>query len=144
MTTLLNVPITTAGAGLVGSVLQLRAKSGDAFGNMAVQAVFTYGSGGTTAKAWLQTSLDGGTVWCDVTAHAFLLANKKSLFNLSPLTPKTTVFTAFTDGALADDTSVDGIFGSLWRVKYTTTGTYAGGTTLRVDAICATGLTAQT
>lgn len=130
MTVLLpTATITTAGT-VTGATFSVSPQ-----GSACLQAVFTYGSGGTTAKAWVQTSLDGGANWIDIAAFAFLLASKKSLFNLSALTPKQTpVFTAFTDGALADDTSVDGIFGSLLRVKYTTTGTYAGGTTLRIDA----------
>lgn len=130
MATLLpTTTITTAGT-VTGATFQQAVQ-----GSVCVYANFIYGSGGTTAKARLQTSLDGGTTWVDVTAHAFLLVSKRSLFTLSTLTPKTTVVTTFTDGALADDTAVDGIFGPLWRVKLITTGTYAGGTTLRVDAV---------
>jgi hypothetical protein len=40
---------------------------------------------------------------------------------------------ACTDGTLAANTAKDGVLGALWRVKYTTVGTYAGGTTLNVD-----------
>ena len=45
-----------------------------------------------------------------------------------------------TDGTLTANTSVNSFFGNLWRVKFQSTGTYAGSTTLRVDAI-ANGLT---
>jgi hypothetical protein len=119
--------ITTAGT-VTGATFQNSPQ-----GSFCVFANFVYGSGGTTAKAFFQTSLDGGATWIDVTAHAFLLASKKSLFTLSALTARTTVLTAFTDGALADDTAIDGVHGQLWRVKLITTGTYATSTTIRVD-----------
>ena len=39
------------------------------------------------------------------------------------------------DGALADDLIQDGILGDMIRAKLTTTGTYAGGTTLNVNFV---------
>jgi hypothetical protein len=56
----------------------------------------------------------------------------RKLYNLSSLTPVTTVYTA-TDGTLAANTAKDGLLGAWWRVKYTTVGVYAGGTTLTID-----------
>jgi len=44
-------------------------------------------------------------------------------------------FRPATDGTQAVNTVTAGMFGSWWRVKYITTGTYGGNTTLRVDAI---------
>jgi hypothetical protein len=41
--------------------------------------------------------------------------------------------TAATDGTLAAGTITNGLFGPKWRVKWTSVGTYAGGTTLRID-----------
>jgi hypothetical protein len=55
------------------------------------------------------------------------------------LTPVTTQYTP-TDGALAANTAKDGVLGTQYRVKYSSTGTYAGNTTLNVD-IETTGLT---
>jgi hypothetical protein len=98
------------------------------------QGVFTYGSGGTTAKAWIQTSFDNGTTWFDVANMAFTTATLTKVGAVSsrivaaaPATP--------TDAALADNTINNGLLGNKIRVKLTTTGTYAGGTTLKIDII---------
>lgn len=132
MATLLALAITAAQTAQVGSVFQL-VDLANRSRNLCVQANFTYGGGGTSADAWLQTSLDGGTTWCDVANFHFTTASARKLFNLSSLTPVTTQATP-SDGTLASNTAVDGLFGTKWRVKYTTVGTYAGGTTLAIDA----------
>ena len=139
---LLNLPITVAVGPLVTNNFQLRGGPGG-LGNitMLLQGNFTYGSGGTTADAWVQTSLDGGVTFTDIANFHFALVSARFMYNLSSLTLHVTEFTTPTDGTLAANTSVDGILGSLYRVKYTTTGTYAGGTVMRVDAI-ANGLAA--
>lgn len=95
----------------------------------ALQLNFTYGSGGTKVTAYVQTSLDQGVSWIDVWCGTFTTSSAKKVVNLSALTPKTTAVTP-TDGALADDTAVDGVIGDRWRLKYTSTGTYAGNTAL--------------
>jgi hypothetical protein len=129
MPALLTVPITAPVTAAVGPVLELRTPLPN---NVAMQGRFAYGSGGTTVTAWVQTSLDGGGTWTDVACFQFLLASARLLFNLSALTAVTTQYTP-TDGALAVNTAKDGLIGSMWRVKYTTTGTYAGNTTLEID-----------
>lgn len=91
---------------------------------------FAYGSGGTSLKVYVQTSLDQGQTWVDVACAAFLVASATKVLNLSGLTPKTTAATP-SDGAMTDDTALDGVLGDRWRVKITSTGTYAG-TTLSV------------
>jgi hypothetical protein len=141
MTMLLNAAITTAVAAVVSTPLQLRPVEGDIAQNVGLQANFTYGSGGTSATIWVQTSFDAGATWIDVANFAFATTTALALFNLSALTPVTTQYTA-TDGTLASNTAKDGLIGSLWRTKLTTVGTYAGSTTLRVDAI-ALGLTSS-
>jgi hypothetical protein len=130
MTILLNVPVTTAVSALVTAPEQFRDGNPE---SAIIQGTFTYGSGGTTANAWVQTSVDEGATWTDVANFSFTTASVRALFNLSALTVKTTQLTAVTDGSLAANTALDGFLGPLWRVKYTTTGTYAGGTVLRVD-----------
>lgn len=99
-----------------------------------LQGNFTYGSGGTTLKAWVQSSADGGATWHDVACFAFTTASKRRLFNLSARTAVASIATPG-DAALADDTSVDGLLGDLLRVKYTSTGTYAGNSTLTISAV---------
>lgn len=99
----------------------------------SIQAKFAYGSGGTTVKAYVQTTLDDGLTWVDIASFAFTTSSATKVINLSGLTPKTTAVTP-SDGALADDTCVDGVLGSALRVKLTTTGTYSN-TTLSVKLI---------
>jgi hypothetical protein len=90
----------------------------------------------------VQTSLDGGTTWIDIANFAFATATATFVYSLSPATPVTTEYVP-TDGALGANTSKDGIQGNLFRVKWTSVGTYAGGTTLRVDMV-RDGLATQT
>jgi hypothetical protein len=139
--TLLNTPITTAVTAVVTPSFQIRPGPGGQFlpTQMSLQGTFTYTSGGTTADAWVQTSFDGGVTWCDVANFHFLLANARLFMNVSSVTSIVATVTP-TDGTLAANTATPGVFGTLWRVKYTTTGTYVG-TTMRIDAITS-GLTA--
>lgn len=99
-----------------------------------IQTNFVYGSGGTTFSAWVQTSIDGGVNWIDVCNMSGTTASKLRVQVVSTRTPITTPYT-ITDGTLTADTVHDGIVGPLWRTKLTTTGTYAGGTTLTVDVL---------
>ena len=80
-------------------------------------------SGGTTCKAWVQTSLDQGQTWAD------------KIVNLSGLTPRTTVLTP-TDAGLADDTVVDGVLGDRLRLKITSTGTFGSGSVISARVAC--------
>jgi hypothetical protein len=98
---------------------------------VTLQANFTYGSGGTNLKVDIETSLDQGLSWIHIARFAFLLASAEKLFNLSGLTPKTTVVTPAT---LSDDTVLDGILGDRLRAKITSAGTYAGNTSISVRA----------
>lgn len=131
---LLNQVITTAAAGAVGSVYQTRSGPGSAQlpSGLICQANFTYGSGGTTVDAWLQTSLDGGTNWCDV-AHFTQFATASSRLVCNVQSSVALAIGAATDGTLAAGSINNGLFGPLWRIKYTSVGTYAGNTTLRID-----------
>lgn len=133
---LLSLPITTAVGPAVTNTFQLRGSpSGVETTNMSLQGTFTYGSGGTSADAYVQTSLDGGISWVDVANFHFLLATARlvSVLTLLPATPFPPVYVP-TDGSLASGTIKDGLFGNFWRVKYITVGTYAGGTVMRIDA----------
>jgi len=90
---------------------------------------FTYGSGGTNTKAYIQTSLDGGNSWIDIACVLFATATETGVLNFSGLTPKITQVVP-TDGSMADDTALDGFLGDRLRMKVVSTGTYAGNTSL--------------
>jgi hypothetical protein len=122
--------ITTAVTGVTSAVV---GSGSGTPGGLLVQIDFVYGSGGTSGKVWLQTSLDGSS-WIDVANMTFTTASKSRIMNLSADTVIATPYTV-TDGTLADDTVKDGIIGGVYRTKLTTIGTYAGGTTLSVTIL---------
>ncbi len=127
------LPTKTITAALTGWVTE-----GFRFGNafpkvITAHASFAYGSAGTTCKAWVQTSFDNGATWIDVMSFAFTTATAQKVAQVNNFVAQVNVVTP-TDGTLADNTIVNGILGSLLRVKLTTTGTYAGGTTLKIQA----------
>lgn len=97
-------------------------------------AQFTYGSGGTTAKAYIQTSLDAGSTWYDIACFAFATTTANE-YQCVAAGPGATVSAsvALTTGSLSDDTAINGLLGDRIRMVVTSTGTYAGGTTLEVD-----------
>lgn len=128
---LANLTITTA---VTAQTTPVAYVGNGAFMSADIQGNFTYGSGGTTVAAYVQTSLDNGTTWCDVASFSYTTTSGCSIFNpsttagvIAPITP--------TDGSLTANTAIDGVLGNLWRVKYTTTGTYAGNTTLQIALV---------
>lgn len=88
---------------------------------------FGYGSGGTTCIVKVQTTLDG-TNWIDIARFDFAQASRHAHCNLSGLTPATVATVA----ALSAEGRLDGILGSKMRTSVTSTGTYAGSTTVAV------------
>lgn len=128
MTTLYSGTITTAGTVIGGTIDNLHDKVVNALG-----AVFTYGSGGTTAKAFVQTSFDDGSTWQDVTVFSFTTSTAKKGATLGWPALGTAHFTV-TDGSLADNTMSGAPIGNMVRTKLISTGTYAGTTTLVVSA----------
>jgi hypothetical protein len=126
---LLSLPAIAAAASGVSGMLKLNA----APRNLAAQANFAYGSGGTSVDAWLQTSFDQGATWTDIANWHFTTAAARKVNNLSA--SSSNAVTA-ADGALAANTSADGLLGPWFRVKWVTVGTYAGATSLSVDVAC--------
>jgi hypothetical protein len=98
--------------------------------NLCIQYNFDYGSGGTSGDFHIETSLDGGTTWIEIALMVVTTADLREVFNLSSLTPLTTMYDAGT--ALSDDTAKDGILGNQFRANITTIGTYAA-TTLTIN-----------
>jgi hypothetical protein len=128
-TTIATLAVTTAQTAAVTTPVQFPLGT---TGAVVIQCNFTYGSGGTSATAWVQSSIDAGVTWVDMANCSFTTSSARFIYNLSSLTPVTTEYTA-TDGTLASNTAHDGIIGPFLRVKYTTVGTYAGSTKLNVD-----------
>lgn len=129
---LLDIPITVALTGVVRGPIVSVPVTGSV---VSLQADFDFGADGTTAKAWVQTSLDGGLTWIDVANFAFLVADSRKVSALNRGLAPSAQGAVATDGSLADDTIVQGIMGDRIRVKVTTTGTYSGSTTLKVTAV---------
>lgn len=121
--------ITTAGTQVGEWVSSL-----DGLLALVAQLRFAYGSGGTTVRAYLQTSLDQGVTAIDIACVLFGTASEVAVRNFSALTPTITQITS-TDGTLADDTTIDGVLGDRVRLKLTSTGTYGGSTVLTADAV---------
>lgn len=101
---------------------------------IAAQAKFLYGAGGTTVNAYIQTSLDGGVTWLDImnfsftTSAATKVSSTTGAIALAPATSPG-------DGALTANTILTGLLGDRFKVKYVTTGTYTGATSLAVDIV---------
>lgn len=95
----------------------------------SISANFVWGSGGTSLKVIIETSLNQGATWLEVARIAFGTASAEKVVNLSGLTPKTT---AAAPGALSDDACLDGILGDRFRCRILTVGAYAGNTSLAV------------
>lgn len=113
--------------------------------NLTCQANFAYGSGGTSVDVYLQTSLDGKTTATDIANFHFGTSSARYGCNISTYSPNGTPLSsstapdaqtpnlALTDGAMSSNTAADGILGPYIRVKYKSSGSYAGGTTIQVD-----------
>ncbi len=97
-----------------------------------LQMNFTYGSGGTSIKATVETSADQGLTWVEVARFALTTASLEKLVNLSGLTPVTT---PYAPTALSDDSVKDGFLGERWRAKIITVGTYAGNSQLSLRLV---------
>ncbi len=102
---------------------------------VALQSTFVYGSGGTTAKLYLQTSFDGGVTWVDVISHAFATTTATKISAVGTGTAPASQGFSPTDGTLTDNTVNNGVLGDRVRVKLITVGTYAGATSIRADVL---------
>lgn len=92
-----------------------------------IQIRLAYGSGGGTINVYLQTSLDQGVTPIDIACFSFVTASDVKVRNLSVSDSELYDVTP-TDGALAEDSSVDNILGDRFRLKIVSTGTYATST----------------
>lgn len=100
-------------------------------GGVSLTAAFSYvASAATSAKAYVQTSLDDGVTWVDIACFAFTLASATKKGHISR--QQVLAVAAITTGTLADDTLVQGFLGDRLRVVFTSVGTYGAGTTFAV------------
>ncbi len=90
---------------------------------------FTYGAGGTSVVAIVQTTLDSVN-WIDIARFDFSTAGAAKRCNLSGLTPVSVGAVA----VLAAEGQLDGILGDRLRTKVTTLGVYSGNTSLSIRA----------
>lgn len=95
------------------------------------QANFAYGSGGTSLKVDLETSIDQGATWLPICRIAFATASAEKVANVSGLTPKTTAAALSTP---SDDSCTDAVLGDRLRVRITSVGVYSGNTTISTRA----------
>ena len=97
--------------------------------------VFVYGSGGTNATGWVQTSVDGGLSWIDIIALQATTASISKVSAVNGYIAPAAQAATYTDGTLTQGTIIQGILGNQLRLKYTTTGTYGGSTSLAFYAV---------
>lgn len=129
--------ITTALTGDLGDIIVPSNKQNSPFEKpikgVTIATDFVYGAGGTTAKLWVQTSLDGGTTWIDIFATGDMAAT--SVKKIANLTDDTVITTAVAPTDATGTTIISGIIGDRFRCKVTTTGTYTTSTTLNAIII---------
>jgi hypothetical protein len=129
-------PVTLLSATLAGAVTAdvtagVFAMPSGRLEGLVLYANFVRAGGGTTAKAWVQTSFDG-TNWMDIANFAFTTTSAIRAYHLT--NAAVTSIATPVDGTTADNTAVDGFLGPLFRVKLTTTGTYTGASSFTITA----------
>lgn len=102
--------------------------------SLSVGANFTYGAGGTSVTFYLQTTLDQGNTWMDITALRFTngsLAQAVNLDDSAQTTPVTPNYLALTPGTVQN-----GFLGASLRPVVVVAGSgYSGNTALALGAV---------
>lgn len=140
MTGIYNLGDATIAAAVTDSVITSGVSSAGAaqalidrlegMSSVTLFAEFTYGSGGTAVLVVVQTSINQGADWIDVCRFDFATSNASKTANLSAAAAAAVAAVA----ALGAEGKVDGVLGDRLRCKITTTGTYAGNTSVSVRA----------
>lgn len=131
---MLNPGTYTLGSLSITAALSAQAQTAiddlDGMSAVTLEAVLAYGSGGTSAVALVQTSLDGGTIWIDIGRFDFTTASVTKHANVSGLVSKSVTSYA----TLSSEGVYDGVLGDRLRLVVTSVGTYANTTlTVRVS-----------
>lgn len=119
ITTALTDEVITSGVSAQGVAQELIDRL-EGMVSATILAKLTYGSGGTSVAAIVQTSLDSGVSWIDVARFEFTTATAQKTVNLSAAAAVAVAAVS----ALNSETKVDGVIGPMWRCKLTTVGTY--------------------
>lgn len=101
---------------------------------LSCQVRFAWGSGGTQANLYIQSSLDQGQSWYDIANLQFGTASAVEAINLSGLNSVTTP-AALLNLALTANTSFNGPLGDRLRATLVSTGIYSGGTLLSGNCV---------
>lgn len=101
---------------------------------LSCKVQFYYGSGGTQANVYIQTSLDTGNSWLDLANIQFTTANGVEAINLSGLNGVTTP-TAPSNLGLTANTTFNGPMGDRLQAVVVSTGTYGGNTAAAVNCV---------
>ncbi len=101
---------------------------------LTLQVRFMYGSGGTQANVFIQSSIDQGQSWFDIANIQFTTSSGVDLVNLSGL-DKLATPTAPSNLSLSAGTVLDGPIGDRLQACVVSTGTYGGGTLVSVRGV---------
>ena len=101
------------------------------FASAIIKSAFVRGGGGTTTDVWVQCSADRGATWHDVVNFRFTTSSMVRYVNLSGGTAVTTP-AALTDGTMSVNSATDATLTNMFRIKYTTVGSYTGTSTVNV------------
>jgi hypothetical protein len=81
---------------------------------------------------FVQTSVDNGSTWIDIMQFAFATTTVTKISGVRPYIALAANVTP-TDGALSDNTILDGVIGDRLRVKTVVVGTYSSTSTLDIN-----------
>jgi hypothetical protein len=99
---------------------------------LAAQINFVRDAGGTSIKAYVQTTFDEAN-WCDIICFALTTTSARRVSAVVLATALAANITP-TDGTLTDNTILSGLLGSKIRIKYVVVGTYTD-STVRLDLV---------
>lgn len=120
----ISVPVISLGAAAANQIVSLGPVPYGAK-VMSAQLIFTYGSGGTAANFYLQSSVDGGVTWFDIANFSQTTASANKMATI--LANVSSNPAVITDGAITANT-VASLLGDRIRIKWTSTGTYVAST----------------
>jgi hypothetical protein len=100
---------------------------------LAVQANLVRAAGGATCRVYIQTSFDEGATWCDIMCLHMVNASERLVGAVCATITLGGATITPSDGALADDTLIQGVLGDFIRMRMTVAGGYTA--TLRVDGV---------